>query len=141
MKSIKVYLKDRQCLKPRAALIAPTPSRIQGCPVSINIPSFIKNIERGEILTAAKILKHTSALPAVCGRVCPQEKQCESRCIYNKMKKQPVAIGYLERFAADFERENIKANNIELRPSATEKTEWTLRLSVPDLPAFHSQAT
>lgn len=108
-------------LEASRCLDCPDPQCIQGCPVSINIPSFIKNIERGEILTAAKILKHTSARPAVCGRVCPQEKQCESRCIYNKMKKQPVAIGYLERFAADFERENIKANNIELRPSATEK--------------------
>lgn len=102
-------------------LDCPDPQCIQGCPVSINIPSFIKNIERGEILTAAKVLKQTSALPAVCGRVCPQEKQCESRCVYNKMKKQPVAIGYLERFAADFERENNKANKIETKPSALAK--------------------
>ncbi|WP_297069360.1 NADPH-dependent glutamate synthase [uncultured Duncaniella sp.] len=108
-------------LEATRCLDCPDPQCIQGCPVSIAIPSFIKNIERGEILTAAKVLKQTSALPAVCGRVCPQEKQCESRCIYNKMKKPPVAIGYLERFAADFERENIKANNIELRPSAVEK--------------------
>ncbi len=84
----------------------PDPQCMEGCPVSINIPGFIKNIERKEFLTAAAVLKQTSALPAVCGRVCPQEKQCESRCIYNKMKKAPVAIGYLERFAADFERES-----------------------------------
>ncbi len=74
---------------------------VEGCPVGIDIPGFIKNIQRGAISDAAAVLKRTSALPAVCGRVCPQEKQCESRCIYTKMKKQPVAIGYLERFAAD----------------------------------------
>ena len=83
------------------------PTCMEGCPVGIDIPGFIKNIERGEFLEAASVLKKTSALPAVCGRVCPQEKQCESKCFYlQKMKKAPVAIGYLERFAADFERES-----------------------------------
>lgn len=85
------------------------PTCMEGCPVNIQIPTFIKNIERGEFLEAAKVLKETSALPAVCGRVCPQEKQCEAKCIYiQKMKKDPVAIGYLERFAADYERESGK---------------------------------
>lgn len=84
----------------------PDPQCVTGCPVNINIPGFIKNIERGDFHAAAAVLKETSALPAVCGRVCPQEKQCESRCLYHKMKKQPVAIGYLERFAADTERES-----------------------------------
>lgn len=98
-------------LSPKAAVIeatrcmdCPDPQCVTGCPVGINIPGFIKNIERGEFGQAARVLKETSALPAVCGRVCPQEKQCESRCIYHKMKKEPVAIGYLERFAADFDR-------------------------------------
>jgi len=95
----------------------PDPQCMQGCPVSINIPGFIKNIERHNFTEAAAVLKQTSALPAVCGRVCPQEKQCESRCVYNKMKKPPVAIGYLERFAADYERENIVANNGTPAPS------------------------
>ena len=85
------------------------PTCMEGCPVGINIPSFVKNIERGEILEAARVLKLTSALPAVCGRVCPQEKQCESRCMHLKMGHKPVAIGYLERFAADYERESGKA--------------------------------
>ena len=80
------------------------PTCVEGCPVNINIPSFIKNIERGQFLAAAKVLKSTSALPAVCGRVCPQEKQCESKCIHLKMNEPAVAIGYLERFAADYER-------------------------------------
>lgn len=77
------------------------PGCVQGCPVRIDIPAFIKNVELGDFQGAAEVLKQSSALPAVCGRVCPQERQCESKCIYNRMKKPPVAIGYLERFAAD----------------------------------------
>ena len=84
-----------------------TPTCMEGCPVGIDIPGFVKNIERGEFLQAAAVLQRTSALPAVCGRVCPQEKQCESKCFYlQKLKKPSVAIGYLERFASDFERES-----------------------------------
>ena len=100
--------KEQALTEAKRCLDCPKPTCMEGCPVNINIPSFIKNIERGEFLEAAKVLKSTSALPAVCGRVCPQEKQCESKCIQVKMGKQPVAIGYLERFAADFERESGK---------------------------------
>lgn len=82
-------------------LDCPDPQCVQGCPVGIDIPGFVKNIQRGRFDEAVEVLRRTSALPAVCGRVCPQEKQCESRCIYNRMKKEPVAIGWLERFAAD----------------------------------------
>ena len=92
------------------------PTCMEGCPVSIEIPSFIKNIERGNFLAAARVLKHTSALPAVCGRVCPQEKQCESHCIHLKMNEPAVAIGYLERFAADYERESGQAALPEKAP-------------------------
>ena len=94
---------EQALLEARRCLDCPTPSCMEGCPVSIEIPSFIKNIERGNYLAAIKVLKKTSSLPAVCGRVCPQEKQCESRCIHTKMGNSPVAIGYLERFAADRE--------------------------------------
>ena len=93
------------------------PTCMQGCPVGINIPSFIKNIERGKFLEAARVLKMTSALPAVCGRVCPQEKQCEAQCIHLKMNEPAVAIGNLERFAADYERES---GNMSL-PEVAEK--------------------
>ena len=93
------------------------PTCVEGCPVNIDIPSFVKNIERGQFLAAAKVLKNTSALPAVCGRVCPQEKQCESRCIHLKMNEPAVAIGYLERFAADYERESGNMSVPALEPS------------------------
>ena len=80
------------------------PGCIKGCPVHNDIPGFIKHIQRRDFPGAMKILDRTTVLPAVCGRVCPQEKQCEAACIYIKMGKQPVAIGNLERYAADFER-------------------------------------
>ena len=92
------------------------PQCVTGCPVNINIPKFIKNIERGEFGQAAATLKETSSLPAVCGRVCPQEKQCESRCIHTKMGHPAVAIGYLERFAADWQRENGAAETPQIAP-------------------------
>lgn len=98
--------KEMALTEAKRCLDCPKPTCMEGCPVSINIPSFIKNIERGQFLAAAKVLKNTSALPAVCGRVCPQEKQCESKCVHLKMNEPAVAIGYLERFAADYERQS-----------------------------------
>lgn len=100
---------DQAVVEATRCLDCPDPQCVTGCPVNINIPGFIKNIERGKFAEAAAVLKETSALPAVCGRVCPQERQCESKCIYNKTHRKPVAIGYLERFAADFAREAATA--------------------------------
>ena len=97
---------EQAMLEAKRCIDCPTPSCMEGCPVNIDIPTFVKNIERGEFLEAGRVLKETNALPAVCGRVCPQEKQCEEKCIHIKMKNEPVAIGYLERFAADYERES-----------------------------------
>ena len=104
---VNLGLNEEQALtEAKRCLDCANPSCMEGCPVGINIPTFIKNIERGEFLEAARVLKQTSALPAVCGRVCPQVKQCESKCIHLKMGHEAVAIGYLERFAADYERES-----------------------------------
>ena len=113
----KGLTKEQALTEAKRCLDCANPTCMQGCPVNINIPSFIKNIERREFLNAARVLKSTSSLPAVCGRVCPQEKQCEAQCIHLKMNSKPVAIGNLERFAADYERES---GNIAL-PDVAEK--------------------
>ena len=78
---------------------------VKGCPVSINIPGFIKEVQDGNFEEAAKIIAQSSALPAVCGRVCPQESQCEGQCVRG-VKGEPISIGKLERFVADWSREN-----------------------------------
>lgn len=96
---------EQAVLEATRCLDCPDPGCMRGCPVHNDIPGFIKNLERRDYPEAIKVLNHTTVLPAVCGRVCPQENQCEASCIYNKMKKPPVAIGHLERFAADFERQ------------------------------------
>ena len=100
------FTKEMAMIEAQRCLDCPKPACMEGCPVNIKIPSFIKNIERGEFIKAAQVLKMTSSLPAVCGRVCPQEKQCESQCIHLKMGHKAVAIGALERFAADYARES-----------------------------------
>ncbi len=113
---VNLGLNEEQALtEAKRCLDCANPACMSGCPVGINIPKFIKNIERGEFLEAARTLKETSALPAVCGRVCPQEKQCESKCIHLKMNEEAVAIGYLERFAADYERESGQISVPEIK--------------------------
>ena len=111
------YTAEQAMREAHRCLDCANPSCMEGCPVAIEIPSFIKNIERGAFLDAARVLKHTSALPAVCGRVCPQEKQCESKCIHLKMGGKAVAIGNLERFAADYERESGHISTPTLAPA------------------------
>ena len=100
-------------------LNCPKPTCVQGCPVNINIPGFIKTLETGDILSAAAVIKESSSLPAVCGRVCPQEKQCESQCIHLKMGHPAVAIGYLERFCADYANNHQSSiiTNLDLLPT------------------------
>ena len=119
----KGLLKDHAVFEAGRCLDCVNPTCIDGCPVGINIPKFVKQIESQDFNGAAATLKETNALPAVCGRVCPQEKQCEASCFYSvSLKKDPVAIGHLERFAADFERNNgnmsipavSKPNNIKI---------------------------
>ncbi|MBR0433219.1 MAG: bifunctional dihydroorotate dehydrogenase B NAD binding subunit/NADPH-dependent glutamate synthase [Bacteroidaceae bacterium] len=117
----KGLTKEQALLEAKRCLDCAKPTCMEGCPVGIQIPSFIKNIERGNFLGAAKVLKQTSALPAVCGRVCPQEKQCEARCIHLKMNEPAVAIGNLERFAADYERESGQIAIPECAPANGKK--------------------
>ena len=115
-KEVNLGLTEEQAVhEAKRCIDCPNPTCITGCPVGINIPKFIKKIEAGEFLDAARVLKETNALPAVCGRVCPQEVQCEQVCYYpQKLKKDPVAIGNLERFAADYERKSGKISVPEI---------------------------
>jgi glutamate synthase (NADPH/NADH) small chain len=101
-------MRGRSCLRPSCR---------NGCPVAVDIPSFVKLIKEGKFVEAAWKIKEDNAFPAVCGRVCPQEIQCESLCILGK-KGEPVAIGNLERFAADYEREQGEVQ-IPAKPKPT----------------------
>jgi glutamate synthase (NADPH/NADH) small chain len=98
------YSKETAILEAERCLQCKKPPCVTGCPVNVKIPDFIKLIREGEFDAAARKIKETNSLPAICGRVCPQEVQCEGQCILGK-RGEPVAIGRLERFAADCERE------------------------------------
>ena len=108
---VSLGLTDEMALQEsKRCLDCASPTCMEGCPVSIHIPSFLKYVEAGKPLEAAKIIRETSSLPGVCGRVCPQERQCESKCIYTqKLKKPAVAIGFLERYVSDYERDAIQS--------------------------------
>lgn len=101
-------------------LQCPTHPCVDGCPVSVDIPGFIELIKEGEYIAAAQKIKETNTLPAVCGRVCPQEEQCEEVCVVGKID-EPVAIGRLERFVADYEREQGEVDLPEVAPSTGKK--------------------
>jgi len=98
------YSKETAMLEASRCIQCKKPACVEGCPVNVDIPGFIKEITDGNISGAFSVLKRTNTLPAVCGRVCPQESQCEAQCILGR-KFEPVAIGKLERFVADYERE------------------------------------
>ena len=102
---------DQAITEAHRCLDCKNPTCVKGCPVNINIPAFIKQVEVGNIVGAAEVIQQSSTLPAVCGRVCPQEKQCEAQCIHMKMGHEPVAIGYLERFVADYTAANASATH------------------------------
>ena len=124
-KEVNLGLTPEQALtESHRCLSCKNPGCVKGCPVNIDIPAFIKQIELGDINKASDIIHASSSLPAVCGRVCPQEKQCEAQCIHLKMGHQPVAIGYLERFVADHADSNQKS---EIR---NQKSETALKVAV-----------
>jgi len=97
------YTEEQALAEAERCLQCPKPSCVQGCPVDIDIPAFIKEIKEGNFLVASAKLKEKNSLPAICGRVCPQENQCQQFCVLGKIG-DPISIGRLERFAADYER-------------------------------------
>ena len=101
------YTKEMAMEEAERCLHCPTKPCISGCPVAVNIPDFIEQVKEGNFEEAYQIIRETSTLPAVCGRVCPQEKQCEAKCVRG-IKGESVGIGRLERFVADWHRENVK---------------------------------
>lgn len=113
------YSEEQANIEASRCLQCKEPKCVQGCPVNIDIPSFIVAITEKKYDDAIKIIKNTNALPAVCGRVCPQEVQCEEYCILSK-KEKPIAIGRLERFVADYARSQNKKEEI-IKPQSTGK--------------------
>lgn len=107
------YTLDEARAEAERCLQCKKPMCVEGCPVNVQIPHFIKSIVEGDIKEALRIIKETNNLPAICGRVCPQEEQCEARCILGK-KGEPVAIGRLERFAADYMMEQEEQQAAEV---------------------------
>jgi len=116
------YSEEEAVLEAGRCLQCPSKPCVSGCPVGIDIPGFIRKIRERNFAEAAKILKLYNNLPAICGRVCPQETQCEEKCVVGKIPgSEPVAIGRLERFAADWEAEHSVQTQIEIAPAKHKK--------------------
>jgi len=114
------YTAEQALLEASRCLQCKKPKCVEGCPVAVAIPDFIGLVKEEKLAEAARKIKETNVLPAVCGRVCPQETQCEAVCVLGK-KSQPVAVGRLERFVADYERENNLAERPSLAPPTGKK--------------------
>ena len=106
------YNKEEAMREAERCLNCKNPRCVKGCPVKINIPAFISKVKEGDIEGAAKVISISSSLPSVCGRVCPQESQCEGQCVVG-IKNDPLAIGKLERFVGDWARENGVSFGVE----------------------------
>ena len=118
------YTAEQAVVEANRCLQCTKPFCMEGCPVNINIPSFIASIAKGDFKGAVDTIKETSLLPAICGRVCPQEKQCQEKCTVGRIWKSPeksVSIGRLERFVADWERENGKVDLPQIAPATGKK--------------------
>jgi len=107
-------------LEAQRCIQCPKPTCVEGCPVGVKIGDFISLVSEGKYVEAAAKIKEDNMLPAICGRVCPQEEQCEVKCVVGK-KNEPVAIGRLERFVADYEREKVGLSKPELKPKTGHK--------------------
>ena len=127
------YTEDEAVEEAGRCLNCKNPRCVGGCPVSINIPAFIQEVKNRNFEKAYEIISESSALPAVCGRVCPQESQCEGVCVRG-IKGEAVAIGKLERFVADWARKN------GIKPKAPQRTVTKLPSSVQVLPDLPVQA-
>jgi glutamate synthase (NADPH/NADH) small chain len=114
------FTEDLAKMEALRCLQCPKPTCIEGCPVGVKIGAFISLIAEGNYLGAAAKIKEDNLLPAICGRVCPQEEQCEAKCVVGK-KGEPVAIGRLERFAADYEREHVGIRTPEIKPKTNKR--------------------
>jgi glutamate synthase (NADPH/NADH) small chain len=114
------YSEEEAMAEAQRCLQCKKPKCVEGCPVNVQIPQFIGLIAQGKFAEASRKIKETNALPAVCGRVCPQEEQCEKLCIMGN-KYSPVCIGNLERFAADWERENTELSTPVMKPKNGKK--------------------
>ncbi len=114
------FTEELAVLEAQRCIQCPKPSCVEGCPVGVKIGDFINLVAQGDYLGAAAKIKEDNLLPAICGRVCPQEEQCEVKCIVGK-KNEPVAIGRLERFVADYERNTIGIRTPQLKPKTGKK--------------------